>query len=261
MQYSADELLNLPISEFQHDPNQNVCVTQAIHASGASTNIDSEACIQCGICVLRCPFDVIQMRIAQPPLVGGDGTSNRRLPLIDVDEIERHAASFNEFVRSCSKEQKDLLLRNIFLSMGHAAAIGRGNATRVVALSKDKDEKLNIIRTDWGKKPDPEHVRRLAFDDLPMTVPAAYMDGIEPDSIRAILVFDVPHSRREPAAVQIATALALWPPYHRLLSIQLIHLAQLMWADAWKNLNESDFEIVQTDISRREAAIRQACSE
>jgi hypothetical protein len=34
-----------------------------------------------------------------------------------------------------------------------------------------------------------------------------------------------------------------------------------MWADAWKNLNESDFEIVQTDISRREAAIRQACSE
>ena len=59
--FSADEIECDYINDFPNDKNLNVCPVEAIYwdASSAIPKIDSHKCINCGICVSRCPVGAL----------------------------------------------------------------------------------------------------------------------------------------------------------------------------------------------------------
>lgn len=253
--YSREELMDTPYT-FLVDPNPKVCVTDAISVTGKDgiPVISDNKCIQCGICVQRCPFDVIQMIAESPPVIGGEGERHRNIPLLSVTEQESHAYSFGQAITRCEDEDKELLVRNLMLSMGHSIVLSRtGGTTRITGVSRDLNGHIFVIRTNWGN-PDPEHVRRLAFDDMVSFV--ASVADIDIATLWGLLITEQMPSRDASAPVQIATALEKWPPYHELLSIEIKHLAQLMWAGAWITGHEDDFKLTQIDAEHRKQTIR-----
>ena len=158
IEYSAGEL-KLPVfRDFPADQNNDVCTTSAITWSreSSSPGIDTSLCIQCGLCVGRCPVKAIYMDGEGAHLNDGPNVhfieqkvlSNRAITdayskmfksipetgvyLAENDElIIKFRQKFEDVAKNQSAQFPNHLARNLLIQNGIGAAMRRRGDTNI----------------------------------------------------------------------------------------------------------------------------------
>lgn len=222
MQYSSDELQLNIFHEFPADENNQVCPTGAIEweDDNNSPTIDSENCIICGLCVLRCPVKAIfinegtahvndgpndyflESQVISNEIVTNDtirkfkDIKEYEIILRESDDIFRY---FYDKVRQIEKNQTaqfpNHLARNLLIAVGIDTAMRRRGDTNV---------RMDLIMEPVGIDHGTGEVEfgnsiidapRNVLDDVAILV-ARYR--ISKDTIIPFVVtFDLPNQRSE----------------------------------------------------------------
>lgn len=154
--YRVDEINKSILAGMPHDSSTSVCPTSAIQisTSGKFPVVDESSCINCGICMTRCPFDAIFFRghranISRTdheyydfsPSHGDDVTLEnrlaqfhtsdylRKLPDINKEGIEFTHNAIQKFNRKLNGFD-NLLVRNLLTNLGiisTARAVGNND--------------------------------------------------------------------------------------------------------------------------------------
>ena len=148
IKYSEQEISISGLSSLSFDQNHNTCPTNAIGLTkeGAEPTIDTNSCINCGVCASRCPAGAIylshsgKMNIASGPrkcLQQTNGSTDKTAAVLsttpwskstirDDDKIAQSFTTFYEKASSASGSRiHNLLSRNLLIELGLKAGASR----------------------------------------------------------------------------------------------------------------------------------------
>ena len=166
----AESQLNLggTLEKFPGSPSRDVCPTNAIDwdESVAAPNIDTEKCIGCGLCAIRCPYGAIVLSPQGVVLVQtGDLDS---ITTTKKDTIEPHvlmprigvlaslSAPFSrkmpKVIADLTEIQSTLLVRNMLAFCGVAASMRRKGDTniRMDGLLRLSSGQIAVVELELG---------------------------------------------------------------------------------------------------------------
>lgn len=134
------ELFNI---DFPFEIDKNVCPTNAICFDNNKITINSEKCIGCGICMARCPKELIKMKEGVAiidPLHEMDCNSEMKKLYNNIDSKSVNSYSIN------------LLSRNLLIECGIKTAITRtgDNNLRMDGVIQSNDE-LGVLEVEFGQ--------------------------------------------------------------------------------------------------------------
>lgn len=251
MQYSLAELQEQPVDGFLSDFASRVCPTDAITRDGSGVpTVDAEGCIGCGVCLRRCPTGAISMPPGEAAEINATAnaafTRSGGLDIAASRTLFRRVRSsgpvFSRGGLEAARENlrwpgRDgdarLLVRNLLISLGHRCSLARRGGIRVAALSREPEGRLNVIEFNW--KNDPEHLRRLLFDDLPVVVERYQIEAaaIALETTRCLMIVRALPDREQTAMSQIARASKSWVPNTVVHVLTVEALACIAWSGRW----------------------------
>lgn len=183
----SDKELNINKFSIPVDLNTNVCSTDAISINkDGSISIESNKCIGCGLCVLRCPLGAICFEnniasvdsydtvISNPSKI--DELKKEQL-LLDIEKAKKtgtvlavNKSTFDNFYEKFSKASAqfqiaDLLVRNLFIQLGCIYGIRRrGDVINRIdgILFKNNETVLNEVELSEDVLESP----RAVLDDI-----------------------------------------------------------------------------------------------
>lgn len=271
MLFSDEEVEYHGLDEFAYDMTRAVCPSAAIQWDDSleHPSIDPERCINCGLCMKRCPVGAIYHdtgtrvatlpngHLASVPLNGGNVARQERL-IADLWRVDRTGILVHETdermemvyagIRSRLASGDDVLLvRNLFLSLNCSCAMRRvGDVyTRMDAVySTNRGDSFGAIEVEFG--PDTLDASRAVLDDIAVLF-ARY--GIQKEHNDAVVVcLRLPNARqgywqvirdvRNVAGIRINT-------------VSLGALLLLLWNMETFNVNETSYYADYDDKSIR----------
>ena len=148
IEYREQELsIDGALQSFPGDPSRDVCPTDAIgwNDAGDAAVVDSDHCIGCGLCAARCPYGAISMDSNGVAVVEGadpDGICHTthtsvgpHLMISRTGTLGGHSLPFirqaPEIIGTLSDRQLTLIARNMLISAGVTASMGRRGDTNV----------------------------------------------------------------------------------------------------------------------------------
>ncbi len=134
------ELFNI---DFPFEIDKNVCPTNAIVSTNNEININSEKCIGCGICMSRCPKELIKLKNGVAiidPSYSMDSNSEMKELYNNINSKQMNNYSIN------------LLSRNLLIECGIKTAITRtgDNNLRMDGIIQSNDD-LGVLEIEFGQ--------------------------------------------------------------------------------------------------------------
>lgn len=189
--YYDDEYICSDFSEFSYERNNNVCPISAItfEDSGECPKIDTNKCLLCGLCALRCPVGAIYYKnnkmyinnsydinyqkleynknnvIAQNRIIQNINLLNNDRNII-IENENIFNLIYEKITKNSGRENiHSLLIRNLLISIGYKTSISRiGDVyTRIDAVYANKDAS-GAIEIEFGT--DTLEASRAILDDI-----------------------------------------------------------------------------------------------
>lgn len=217
MQFEAYEIECGEIQDFPNDKNLNVCPVDALSWNVASDTpiIDEDKCINCGICIRRCPVGALYFdemvkvnRSALSKIISGVvdnafitlqaeqidklGSVRREgVPIIESDELFE---SIYYKLIGIKSNYHNIIGRNLLISLGCRCAMRRiGDVyTRMDAVYSSPDECFGAVEIEFGR--DTLDASRGILDDIAILY-TRY--GIEKDkNMPLVICLQFPNARQ-----------------------------------------------------------------
>lgn len=156
------------LSTFPGDPSRDVCPTGAIEwdEAGAVPTINTQDCIGCGLCALRCPYGAIQLTVDGMALVEGSdpdgitttetGAAQCHVMTPRVGALGNVAMPFARMLLETIARLTDIqvarLARNMLAACGMAASMRRKGDTniRMDGLVRLATDQIGVVELETG---------------------------------------------------------------------------------------------------------------
>ena len=156
------------LEEFPGDPSRDVCPTDAIHwdETGEFPAIDTENCIGCGLCAIRCPYGAISLSSDGVALVEGgdpDGITATETVPVEPHMITPRVGALGSLKAPFGREMPKIiskltdiqgmrLARNMLAACGVAASMRRKGDTniRMDGLLRFASGQIGVVELETG---------------------------------------------------------------------------------------------------------------
>ena len=218
-QYGEGELDTSPLGGFPTDLNRQVCPTNVVspNGDGGFPLIESDGCIMCGVCVLRCPVGAIFIDPAKGARVVNEDNSRFVKTEPDSAQASRTRSDFSGIERSgimllesepvakligqrSSKalyrnpRYPNILSRNLLVALGAKAVTPRAGvaSTRMDLLYQTYDGCTGVAEVEFGDEAVLDAPRDI-LDDVAILVSRHKWDQ---SKIKTAIITDVLPNRR-----------------------------------------------------------------
>lgn len=217
MRFASHEIMCAEVENFPNDQSRNVCAVDALRWDFESDTptVDTEKCINCGVCMRRCPVGAIYFdgtvkvnRAITDKEVHGtadaatttlqtqqiERLNNVRRSGILIEESDELLGSIYEKLTNIRSNYHNTVVRNLLISLGCQSAMRRiGDVyTRMDAIYSAADDSFGAVEVEFGR--DTLDASRGILDDIAVLF-TRY--GIEKDAnLPLVICLQLPNARQ-----------------------------------------------------------------
>ena len=217
MRFAPDEIMCDEVENFPNDQGLNVCAVDALHWDLETDTpvVDTEKCINCGVCMRRCPVGAIYFdetikvnkTITDKQTCGSADSATSDLQthqIIKLNSVKRSGvliAESDELLKSIYEKLSNIrsnyhnpIARNLLISLGCKTAMRRiGDVyTRMDAVYSAADNSFGAVEVEFGR--DTLDASRGILDDIAVLF-TRY--GIKKDSnLPLVICLQLPNVRQ-----------------------------------------------------------------